>query len=215
MQTQFIQLLLNAYEAALTGEMPGLGQGQQQTGGLTASSSMQPGSTSNAMSSLQWLSMYLPQPSAPPTTYTSLANGSGGILGLPLQTGTSVSNQVNSLINQASAKYGVPAELIHSVIQQESGFNTNAVSQAGAVGLMQLMPATWKSYQVTNPYDPAQNIDAGTHYLSDLIHRFNGNTNLALAAYNAGPAAVTHYGGIPPYPETQLYVSQILNRINV
>jgi soluble lytic murein transglycosylase-like protein len=113
-------------------------------------------------------------------------------------------------IQAASQKYGVPSALIEAVIQQESGFNPNAQSSAGAGGLMQLMPATARGLGVTDVYNAAQSIDAGTHYLRDQLNRFGGNVRLALAAYNAGPGAVAAYGGVPPYGETQRYVADVL-----
>jgi soluble lytic murein transglycosylase-like protein len=113
-------------------------------------------------------------------------------------------------IQAASQKYHVPTALIAAVIQQESGFNPSAQSGAGAGGLMQLMPATARGLGVTDVNDPAQSIDGGTHYLRDQLDRFGGNVQLALAAYNAGPGAVASYGGVPPYPETQSYVSDVL-----
>jgi soluble lytic murein transglycosylase-like protein len=115
-------------------------------------------------------------------------------------------------ITAAGQRYGVDPLLLQSVIQQESGFDPNATSAAGAQGLMQLMPQTAASLGVTNSYDPAQSIDAGARYLSQQLGTFGGDTSLALAAYNAGSGAVQRYGGVPPYPETQSYVQQILDR---
>jgi len=114
-----------------------------------------------------------------------------------------------NLIHAAAQKHGVDEKLISSVIAAESNFDPKAISRKHALGLMQLLPTTAKQYAVSNVFDPAQNIDAGTHYLKDLLARYQGNLKLALAAYNAGPEMVDRYGGVPPFPETRSYVRQI------
>jgi soluble lytic murein transglycosylase-like protein len=113
------------------------------------------------------------------------------------------------LIHAAALKHGVDEKLIAQVIAAESNFDARAVSRKRALGLMQLLRETAARYAVVNVFDPAQNIDAGTHYLKDLLDRYRGNLQLALAAYNAGPEMVDRYGGVPPFPETQNYVRQI------
>jgi Transglycosylase SLT domain len=114
-----------------------------------------------------------------------------------------------NLIKAAAEKHGIDEKLITHVIAAESNFNPRAASHKRALGLMQLLPTTAAKYSVANIFDPAENIDAGTHYLKDLLARYSGNLSLALAAYNAGPESVTRYGGIPPFPETQKYVQKI------
>ena len=115
-----------------------------------------------------------------------------------------------AIIVAASQRYEVPFWLISAVIHAESLYNPQAVSSAGAVGLMQLMPATAQNYGVGNRQDPSQNIDGGVRYLKDLLLMFNGDVQLAVAAYNAGEFAVKKYGNrIPPYKETQQYVRKV------
>jgi soluble lytic murein transglycosylase-like protein len=118
----------------------------------------------------------------------------------------------DSIIAEHASFQGVRPDLIHAVIQAESAFNPMAKSLKGAMGLMQLMPATAEQYGVTNAFDPAQNIRAGVAYLKRLLQRFSQNEELALAAYNAGPGAVEKYGAVPPYRETREYVAKIHNR---
>ncbi|WP_034585330.1 MULTISPECIES: lytic transglycosylase domain-containing protein [Acinetobacter] len=121
-------------------------------------------------------------------------------------------NAFDSIIKQAAQQHGVSEGLIKAVMHTESGFNVHARSPVGAQGLMQLMPATARRFNVSNAYDPHQNIMAGAKYLAWLLKRFNGNTSLALAGYNAGEGNVAKYGGIPPFRETQDYVRRVTSR---
>lgn len=121
-----------------------------------------------------------------------------------------IPRNIAPIIQEASTTYKVPKSLVEAVVAQESAMNPNAVSRAGAMGLMQLMPNTAHSLGVTNPFNPTENVMGGTKYLSQLLHRYHGDEKLALAAYNAGPTVVDKYKGIPPYSETEHYVLSVL-----
>ena len=119
------------------------------------------------------------------------------------------------IIREASALYNVDALLIRSIMQAESAFDPLAVSRAGATGLMRLMPDIAEAFDVSNPLDPRENIIAGSRLLRELRDRHHGNVKLAVASYNARPAAVQYYGGIPPSSETQGYVKKVTGLIAV
>ena len=147
-----------------------------------------------------------PRPSLPPASPTALLDPNGNaVRPIPLTS----DSDYDSYVSKSAQKYGVDPDLIKAVIQTESSGNAHAVSRAGAMGLMQLMPANVNEAGVTDPFDPEQNIDAGTQQLSNLLSKYDGNLDMALAAYNAGPGAVSKYGGVPPYRETQDYVRKI------
>ncbi|HAQ08333.1 MAG TPA: lytic transglycosylase [Bacillus bacterium] len=131
---------------------------------------------------------------------------------LPQLQFSKVSNSISdfdAIVDKAAAAFNLPAKLIKSVIQKESNFNPDAVSTAGASGLMQLMPDTARGLGVKNIFDPAENIFAGSKYLRQMMDKYGDNLELALAAYNAGPGNVDKYGGIPPFKETQNYVQKV------
>jgi soluble lytic murein transglycosylase-like protein len=158
------------------------------------------------------------QPAAPAaSTSSSFAGALASAQATPTQTspsattsGTDASNAFGAEIDAAAASNGIDPALLRGLVSQESGFDPNARSGAGAVGLTQLMPGTAASLGVTNPLDPAQSLQGGAKYLRQQLDRFGGDQRLALAAYNAGPAAVAKYGGVPPYSETQNYVNSVM-----
>ena len=114
------------------------------------------------------------------------------------------------IIKRIAETHRIDQELVHVVIRAESNYDAFAISSAGAMGLMQLMPDTARQYGVGNVFDPAQNIEGGVRYLKDLVRLYDGRTKLVLAAYNAGQSAVSKYKGIPPYPETRNYIAGIM-----
>jgi soluble lytic murein transglycosylase-like protein len=126
----------------------------------------------------------------------------------PVVATAAVAADPRDLADAAADRYGLPRELVRGVMAAESGFSMEAISAKGAIGLMQLMPETARDLGV-DPNDPQQNVDGGTRYLRDLLLRYNGGLRHALAAYNAGPAAVDRYDGVPPYAETIQYVARI------
>lgn len=118
---------------------------------------------------------------------------------------------MDEIFSKASMTYGVPLNLLKAVAKAESNFQPEVTSRAGAMGVMQLMPATAKSLGVTDPYDAEQNIMGGAKYLADMLKRYDGDVTLALAAYNAGSGNVKKYGGVPPFKETQNYIQKVMN----
>jgi len=118
---------------------------------------------------------------------------------------------LRAMVSQAARDNNVPSTLLYAMLQAESGGNPDAISRDGAMGLMQLMPATAAACHLQSAFDPQENVECGASYLSQMLARFDNNVTLAVAAYNAGPNAVAQYHGVPPFPETQVYVRRVLN----
>ena len=122
---------------------------------------------------------------------------------------------INEAVERIAAKHALPPQLIHSVIKVESNYNAHAISNKGALGLMQLIPSTARRFGVSNVFNPVENIEGGAKYLRYLLDLYAGNYPLALAAYNAGEAAVARYGGVPPFAETQNYVILVRRQLEL
>ena len=127
--------------------------------------------------------------------------------------GSVAKEKFTSMINSVAKEHNIDPKLISAVVEQESNFNPNAISKKGAIGLMQLMPGTARELGIKHSTNPIDNIRGGTKYLASLLNRYHGNVTLALAAYNAGPANVDRFKGVPPFKETREYVKRIINKI--
>lgn len=176
---------------------------QVETGATTADGSF--GAQLSAATAASGESAALGQAVATTPTATASASASAA-------TGGSLNPSVPfaAQIEAAAAKYGLDPALLTGLIKAESNFDPTVGSGAGAQGLTELMPETARSVGVADPHDPAESIEGGAHVLREMLDKFGGNVELALAAYNAGPGAVEQHGGIPPYPETQAYVPRVL-----
>jgi soluble lytic murein transglycosylase-like protein len=174
----------------------------QKQAAAAAPSSSQTGNTSSAdFFNIPWPgSLPLAMPNV------QIANDSCNALG---------AGEVDKLVRSAAGKHGLDSELLRSVMKQESAFKPCALSVAGAMGLMQIMPETAEMLHLNDPFDPAQNVDTGAKFLKMMLDRFGGDVAVALAAYNAGPGAVDKAGGIPPIAETLQYVSNILGEFPI
>ncbi len=193
-RVQQLQALIESARQVASGALPT---------STTATSASTQGSSADFASALQ----------AATTADAYSATGVVGATGLaePGVAASGGSGDYEALIEQAAARNGLDPAVLHGLIEQESGFDPSATSSAGAAGLTQLMPGTASSLGVANPLNAAESIEGGARYLGQLMTRFGGNTQDALAAYNAGPGAVEQYGGIPPYAETESYVSKVLD----
>jgi soluble lytic murein transglycosylase-like protein len=160
---------------------------------------------------LQTMVAQLSAPAAPAPA-TSFAGALASAQTSPSTAPAGAGTAFGAEIDAAAASNGIDPALLKALVSQESGFDPNARSGAGAVGLTQLMPGTAAALGVTDPLDPAQSLQGGAKYLRQQLDRFGGDEKLALAAYNAGPGAVARFGGVPPYSETQHYVTNVLSK---
>ena len=165
--------------------------------------------------SLVFASLALVVPHQLKQTTLTLTHPSGPRVSTTIDSMTAVApaHAYEGLIREAGALYRVDASLIRSIMQAESAFDPSAVSRAGAMGLMQLMPDMAEAFGVEHPFDPRENIMAGTRLLRELLDQHHGNVKLAVASYNAGPTAVADYGGVPPFRETEGYVKRVTGLI--
>ena len=147
-------------------------------------------------------------------SFTRNAHTGGSVAALRPGLSAGPKPDLTAVVKDASGRYQLDPDLVDSVIKAESGFNTRAVSPKGARGLMQLMPGTASQLGVPNAFDPQANVEGGTKYLRELLERYNFDLVKALAAYNAGPQRVEHFGGVPPYYETRAYVARIVRDFN-
>jgi soluble lytic murein transglycosylase-like protein len=190
-----------------------IAQLQSLVGGASAVPAATPSSTSFAQQ-LAGASASATAPAAatasPAVTAADWGTAAANDTGSPAGTSSLPSGvPYRDLITAAAHRHGVDPALLAGLIRQESGFNANAGSPAGAQGLTQLMPATARGLGVSNPLDPAQSIEGGAKYLAAQLQHFGGDVTKALAAYNAGPGAVERFSGVPPYAETQSYVRRV------
>jgi soluble lytic murein transglycosylase-like protein len=164
------------------------------------------------IASAETVTLPVPAPTEPAATVQTETIHTGAYAGQPP---AKLSDEdLRPMLTKAGATYDIDADLLASVVRQESGGQTHAVSRAGAKGLMQLMPGTAAQLGVADSFAPGENIQGGTAYLDTLLKRYNDNLALALAAYNAGPAAVDRWHGIPPYRETRAYVARVIHEYN-
>jgi soluble lytic murein transglycosylase-like protein len=191
-RVQQLQALLEQVEHG-----PSVAASKTFASALNSAQTELPAANANPISDTPTTVAYDPTPTTAAYDSTTPAAASGNATYAPL-------------IEQAAARYGLDPSLLSGLIEQESGFDPTASSGAGAQGLTQLMPSTAASLGVSEPLNPAQSIEGGARYLSQLLNQFGGDTADALAAYNAGPGAVEQYGGVPPYAETQQYVAKVL-----